>query len=352
MSKSSQSSGKDSELASSEKSDLKKMTLQEIEDLIVQNKEQSLGLEKNNEILLAEIRSRGVESGAEKLVKNESDVFRNATAPVSTAIVQDSETESNKLSPKSESEMIKALVNTLQKSNIIKNGEDSFIPTLWGNLEDDKGNPVPGPAAFFSAVERATSDPDKRLFITYKKSAGVARSILDAMMANETISYNDAKARLTDLCGTGLTERDLRVRLYTLRREKGETISMFGTRILSLGNALVNISRDNLLTRDEMLKDALSTFLPEDLRPNVPREAKTYFEYWKAIVKYINDRPYLKLRDEDILHEEGTSERSKRLKRIGNPVSAWNFPGKTGSFRSAHEVDVEQHVSNSLGGWC
>ena len=206
------SSKGESDVSSNEKKEIEKMTEKEIEDLIVFNKEQVLGFEKNNEILLREIRRRGVDLGAEKVPNNEhissapnSDPFKGASAPVSTAIVNGGAGNS---SLKSESDMAQAIVHALQKSNIVKNPDDSFIPMLWGNLEDDKGNPTPGPAAFFSAVERSTKDPERRLYLTYKKSAGVARSILDAMMANEVINYNDAKTRLTQLCGTGLTERE------------------------------------------------------------------------------------------------------------------------------------------------
>ena len=48
--------------------------------------------------------------------------------------------------------------------------------------------------------------------------------------------------------------------VYTLQGEGGNYFNVFGTRILTLGNAFVNVSRDNLLTRDEMRKNAVLTF--------------------------------------------------------------------------------------------
>ena len=70
------------------------------------------------------------------------------------------------------------------------------------------------------------------------------------------------------------------------------------------------------------MKFALSAYLPERYRHNFDRENTSFIQYWKDLVKYIQDRPYYKLRDEDVLKGEMSSERTRRLKRIQNHVTA------------------------------
>lgn len=244
----------------------------------------------------------------------------------------------------------RAMIYVLQNMNQKENQDDSHIPILWGNMLDNKGNPAASPISFFAAIENFTQDNKRRASITYRKSSGVARVFIESLQQFERTDYFKLKNMILAVFGANLDSPQLRKKISMSRREKGETLGMFGTRLKSLGSQLLMLDPQSSYFVDGLLIDALKTALPETCR-GILHDETQFDRYWTRAITLSGIYTSWRLGDEDILKEEGPHDRNIRLTKMQNIGSPWNCPSAASKIHNINALGSEEpNIQNPTEG--
>lgn len=125
------------------------------------------------------------------------------------------------------------------------------------------------------------------------------------------MSYLQIKKKLLDTCSSILNEDEMRRKIYSARRERGETLDVFASRLLNLCNALVQLNPLIKLIKEIILIDAFKGCIPEYARNFI--NGRKFMEYWQSTVICAALNPRIGLRDENILKEENSTVQMRRM---------------------------------------